>query len=58
MAETDSSPLPIRTLIEARSQDLALTRADLVRRAGYKNIDKGLRRLEALMTGDLRLTKA
>ena len=58
MAEPDSSPQPIRTLIETRFQDLALTPAKLVRRAGYRNIDKGLRRLEALMTGDLRLTKA
>src|SRR6516162_2576553 len=57
MAEPDSSPLPIRTLIETRFQDLALTPAKLVRRAGYRNIDKGLRRLEALMAGDLRTTK-
>jgi hypothetical protein len=57
MTETDLSPLPIRDLIEARSQDLALTRAKLVRRAGYRNIDNGIRRLESLMAGDLRLTK-
>jgi hypothetical protein len=57
MAETDLSPLPIRALIEARCDGLGLSHADLVRRAGYRNVGKGIRRLEALMSGNLTLTK-
>jgi hypothetical protein len=47
----------IRDLIENRWRDLNLTRTDLVRNAGYKNVVKGLRRLQTLMTGDLETTK-
>src|SRR5215208_7025751 len=45
-------------LIEHRMYELNLTRTDVVRRAGYANIAKGLRRLEALMNGDFDSTKA
>jgi hypothetical protein len=44
---------PIQALIENRRREQGLTRIDLVRRAGYANTAKGLRRLEALMNDDL-----
>jgi hypothetical protein len=46
----------IAALIESRSRDLGLSRAELVRRAGFKNIAKGIRRLDSLMAGDLETT--
>ena len=49
--------LPIQALIENRRWEFGLTRIDLVRRAGYANTAKGLRRLEALMNDDLDSTK-
>jgi hypothetical protein len=45
------SLLPIESLIRARSNELGLTRTTLVRRAGYKNTAKGLRRLDELFSG-------
>jgi hypothetical protein len=41
-----SEPLAIESLIVDRSRVLNLSRPDLMRRASYKNIAKGLRRLE------------
>ena len=46
--------LPIKTLITGRCNDLALRPVELVRRCGYKNISKGLRRLEQLCQGDVK----
>lgn len=46
-------PLAIASLIVDRSQVLGLSRADLVRRTSYKNIPKGLRRLDDLLSGEL-----
>lgn len=46
--------LPIRALIEHRCRELGLTRADLIRRTRYKDVTKGMRRLEELCEGDLR----
>ena len=48
-----STKLPIETLITERCRDLGLSRADVVRRAGLKNVEKGLRRLDGLYAGDL-----
>ena len=45
--------LPIQTLICNRSDELGLSAVELVRRCGFKNIPKGLRRLEQLCQGDL-----
>ena len=53
-----SEPLAIVSLIVDRSRLLDLSRPDLVRRAGYKNIAKGLRRLDELLAGDLDKTRA
>jgi hypothetical protein len=44
--------LPIQALICNRSEELGLSAVELVRRCGYKNIPKGLRRLEQLCQGD------
>ena len=52
-----SEPLAIGSLIVDRSRVLDLSRPDLVRRAGYKNIAKGLRRLDELLAGDLDKTR-
>ncbi len=43
--------LPIKTLISNRCDELGLRASELVRRCGYKNISKGLRRLESVQQG-------
>src|SRR6266699_6393187 len=48
---------PIKTLIENRSRDLGLSRQDIVQRAGYRNIAKGCRRLDELLTGDVHVAR-
>jgi hypothetical protein len=45
--------LPLSILIGERSQELNLSRSELVARCGYKNISKGLRRLDRVHAGDL-----
>jgi hypothetical protein len=53
---TVSTELPIETLIRDRSRMLGLSRFDIVRRAGFKNVAKGLRRLDGLCAGDTKST--
>ncbi len=48
---------PIKTLIETRSRDLGLSRQDIVQRAGYRNLAKGCRRLDELLTGDVHAAR-
>jgi hypothetical protein len=48
-----SEPSAIGSLISDRSRVLGLRPRDLVRRVNYKNIAKGLRRLDELLAGDL-----
>src|SRR6266571_2641377 len=48
---------PLKTLIENRSRDLGLSRQDIVQRAGYRNIAKGCRRLDELLTGDVHAAR-
>jgi hypothetical protein len=45
--------LPIQNLITRRCRELGLSRSELVERCGYKNISKGIRRLEEVYAGDL-----
>jgi hypothetical protein len=45
--------LPIQNLINERCGDLGLRRSQLVERCGYKNISKGIRRLEQVYAGEL-----
>ena len=44
--------LPIEDLIRNQCEGLGLRPTDLVRRCGYQNISKGLRRLEELRVGN------
>ena len=53
---TQFNELAIAALILERSHALALTRSGLVRRAGFKNVAKGLRRLDELCAGELKST--
>jgi hypothetical protein len=50
--------LPIKTLISNRCDALSLRLSDLVRRCGYKNISKGLRRLESVQQGCVKGNEA
>jgi hypothetical protein len=43
---------PIENLITQRCRELGLGRRELVERCGYKNISKGIRRLEQVYAGD------
>ncbi len=56
MSETQN-PLPIAALILARSEELGLSRSELVKRSGYTNIAKGLRRLDELCDGEFRTSR-
>jgi hypothetical protein len=40
-----------------RSQELGLTKLEIVRLAGYKNETKGIRRLNSLIAGDVETTR-
>jgi hypothetical protein len=51
------SALPIGTLIRARMSELNISRGELAKRFGYKNLAKGIRRIDALCDGDLERTK-
>jgi hypothetical protein len=43
---------PIHDLVESRLKDLGIRRGELARRCGFKNVSKGLRRIEAMCRGD------
>jgi hypothetical protein len=60
MAESTfpKEPLAIATLIESRCRELGLSKPQLVRAAGYENEAKGLRRLRALIAGNLLSTQS
>jgi hypothetical protein len=47
-----ADPLPIEELVERRRREINLSKADVVRRCGHKNVSKGLRRLGALYAGE------
>jgi hypothetical protein len=55
-APPQEATLAIQVLIEGRSLELGLSRSELVRRCGYNNITKGIRRLDELYAGDLQRT--
>jgi hypothetical protein len=48
-----SRNLPLTNFIQSRCRELGLRKIDLIRRTSYRNHAKGLRRLEALLAGDL-----
>ena len=47
------SNLAIATLIQSRMTELGLSRGEFAKRLGYKNIAKGIRRIDALCEGDI-----
>jgi hypothetical protein len=49
--------LAIATLIRSRLTELGLSRGEFAKRLGYRNIAKGIRRIDALCDGDLEGTK-
>jgi hypothetical protein len=49
--------LPIGTLIRTRMSELEISRGELVKRLGYRNLAKGTHRIDALCNGDLERTK-
>jgi hypothetical protein len=51
------SNLAIAALIRSRMTELGLSRGEFAKRLGYKNIAKGIRRIDALREGDLEGTK-
>jgi hypothetical protein len=51
------SNLAIATLIRSRMIELGLSRGEFVKRLGYKNIAKGIRRIDVLCGGDVEGTK-
>jgi hypothetical protein len=54
---TRPSNLPIAELISRRSLELGIGPSEFVRRCGYKNIGKGLRRVEELCRGEFQRTR-
>jgi hypothetical protein len=44
---------PIHALIENQLKQLGLRRSELARRCGFKNVEKGLRRIDGVCHGDL-----
>ena len=46
--------LPIAEFVEHRRREIGLGKADVVRRCGYRNLSKGLRRLDALLPASSR----
>jgi hypothetical protein len=53
VANSLHSEAPIGTLVSNRCRELSVSKAELVRQAGYRNVAKGLRRLHELCSGDL-----
>ena len=51
------SNLAIATLIRSRMTELGLSRGEFAKRLGYKNLAKGMRRIDALCDGDIEGTK-
>jgi hypothetical protein len=51
------SNLAIAALVRSRMTELGLSRGEFAKRLGYKNIAKGIRRIDALCEGDLEGTK-
>jgi hypothetical protein len=53
---SETKQLAIVALVQDRCEELGLSSLELVRRCGYQNVSKGLRRLEQLRAGDLTKT--
>ncbi len=51
------SDLAIATLVRSRMAELCLSRGEFAKRLGYKNLAKGIRRIDAMCKGDVEGTK-
>jgi hypothetical protein len=51
------SDLAIATLVRSRMAELGLSRGEFAKRLGYKNLAKGIRRIDAMCKGDVEGTK-
>ena len=51
------SDLAITALIRSRMTELGLSRGEFAKRLGYKNVAKGIRRIDGLCEGDIEGTK-
>jgi hypothetical protein len=51
------SDLAIAALFRSRMTELGLSRGEFAKRLGYKNIAKGIRRIDVLCGGDVEGTK-
>jgi hypothetical protein len=56
MSEAQQHTLAIEALVRGRCHELGLRPVELVRRCGYQNVSKGLRRLEQLRAGEFART--
>ena len=54
MSVKEQQTLAIEALVRRRCDELGLTQPELIRRCGYQNVSKGLRRLEQLYSGDFK----
>jgi hypothetical protein len=54
VSDTPRQTLAIEALVHGQCKELGMTPVELVRRCGYQNVSKGLRRLEKLCTGDFK----
>src|SRR5712671_3473521 len=52
-SDLNNDRLPIHDLVEIRLRELGIRRNEFARRCGFKNIAKGIRRIEAMCSGDL-----
>jgi hypothetical protein len=48
-----NNQLPIHDLIETQLKRLGIRRSELARRCGFKNVSKGIRRIDGVRHGDL-----
>jgi hypothetical protein len=51
--DRNNGRLPIHDLVETRLKELGIQRSEFARRCGFKNVAKGIRRIEAMCAGDL-----
>jgi hypothetical protein len=54
VTDIQENTFPINALVSRRCNELGLSPAQLIRRCGYGNVSKGLRRLDQLRTGDFK----
>jgi hypothetical protein len=54
VADVQKNTFPICALLSRRCNDLGLSPAGLIRRCGFANVSKGLRRLNQLYAGDFK----